>query len=195
MDHPALVLGLAALLKAAFLGVDLRLHVLGVDADVLGVEVGEPVQTELGQLLEAVEATWHVNDHVVVKQKRLQVHQVPDLLLYLSEFVVVQDQRPKRRVQVDEVRRDRLQGVLTRRQVLQVGQLVHCSFGPNGLLGNLADHVYTISFYKLACTIFLLTINIIFYNEYGIYSVCFSYVISEILWNILVQNKINYLLR
>ncbi len=79
--------------------------------------------------------------------------------------------------------------------VLQVGQLVHCSFGPNGLLGNLADHVYTISFYKLACTIFLITINIIFYNEYGIYSVCISYVISEILWNILVQNKINYLLR
>ena len=57
------------LFLAAFLRFHLSLKMLGVNSYVLRVEVGEPVEAELCQLPEPVEATGNIYDHVVVKQE------------------------------------------------------------------------------------------------------------------------------
>ena len=78
--------------------------------------------------------------------------------------------------------------------ILQIGQIIHSCFGPNTLLARLYGLPITIGFYKLITTLIMIIINFIFYNQFGIYVLAFSYSFSLLLWNIATRYKIRNLL-
>ena len=78
--------------------------------------------------------------------------------------------------------------------ILQLGQLIHSSFGPNSLLGHLAGFTINVSTYKLITTILMVFMSYLFFEKVGIDIVAYSYVLSLFLWNLIVRIKIRSLI-
>lgn len=78
--------------------------------------------------------------------------------------------------------------------ILQAGQLIHSFFGPNALIGKLAGLPVLISTYKLLTTSFMIILNFLLYDKFGLHVLAYTYVFSLFLWNIMVQFKIRKLI-
>ena len=70
--------------------------------------------------------------------------------------------------------------------ILQVGQIIHSSFGPISQIGYFSGRALKVSSYKLLTTCLMILINFIFYDTLGIWILAYSYVFSIIVWNCLI---------
>ena len=77
--------------------------------------------------------------------------------------------------------------------ILQIGQVIHSCFGPISLMGHLAGHPKEIAFYKLITICIMMGLNLITYDKFGIDVIAYNYILSLVLWNIIVYFRVRYL--